>query len=121
MTHRCGLALTITLGVLGCASARGQYRFSPTATAPRAPARSPTCEFSVTATVPSSGYEEVGLIEFQTGRGTNTAADYHDAIAPQVCEAAGDLVVGQVSNNGTYIRGVVMRRTEPTAPAASAP
>ncbi|MDP3214372.1 MAG: hypothetical protein Q8S73_09725 [Deltaproteobacteria bacterium] len=120
MTHRRGIVLSITLGLLGCASARGQYRFSPSAMAPRAPARSPTCEFSVTATVPSAGYEEVGLIEFQTGRGTNTAADYHDAIAPQVCAAAGDLVVGQISNNGTYIRGVVMRRTEPTAPAAGA-
>lgn len=120
MTHRGWVVLSITLGLLGCASARGQYRFSPTATAPGAPARPPTCEFSVTATVPSSGYEEVGLIEFQTGRGTNTAADYHEAIAPQVCAAAGDLVVGQISNNGTYIRGVVMRRTAPSVPDAGA-
>lgn len=70
------------------------------------------CDFLVTATTDTANdYLELGVVElkrdFQFARNIEK---FKDVIGDQVCEAGGDLVVGQINGAGVYVRGVVFKR-----------
>ena len=65
----------------------------------------------MTATVPESGYEEVGTIDRGTsGGGARSPATFKGYVADQVCKAGGDMVVTQISADGYIVRGAVLRK-----------
>lgn len=72
--------------------------------------RPASCDFRVAATVPREGYEELGVLEMT--RGTSEISKFKLAVAPQVCQAGGDLVTTDVNGYGFIVRGVVFARHE---------
>jgi hypothetical protein len=45
-------------------------------------------------------------------RGTSEIAKFKLAVAPQVCQAGGDLVATEVNGYGFIVRGVVLAQTK---------
>ena len=101
------LGLAVGATFLGCVGGP-VYRFEPTGAA--MPPRPITCEFQVAATVPADGsYVEIGVLDAQRTPSTRIGV-FKEHVRREVCQAGGDLVVGQVSGFGYYVRGVVFKK-----------
>ena len=75
------------------------------------------CPFDIVTMRPSGPFEEVGQLTFgsQTDtayRGTNDPSEFRQAVAADVCALGGTVVVTDINNGGTIIRGAVLRKTE---------
>ena len=91
------------------------FSYTPRVSGAPTTAKAVPCNFDVTATLPASGYEEIGLLD-RTWEWAKTAQDFKDAVQEAVCNAGGDLVVTEVNAVGNYVRGVVLRKTESPVP-----
>ena len=73
-------------------------------------ARPVTCEFQVSATVPQDGlFVEIGVLDARRTPSTKMGV-FREQVRRKVCNADGDLVVGQIDNFGFYVRGVVFKK-----------
>jgi hypothetical protein len=105
----------LALILCGCAA---QYNYTLTAEQPGDP-KPASCNFRVTGTLPEGNYEELGVLDFGGGQAACNIAAFKESITPKVCEAGGDLVVGQVNGFNCYIRGLVLRKA--AGPSKSEP
>jgi hypothetical protein len=94
------LAAIATIG--GCASIT--YSYSPSTSAQSLPAN---CEVRIVATPPGPGYQELGVLDPDAGFCIDSAPEFREIVAAQVCGAGGSVVLTQISGFGCYIRGVV--------------
>jgi hypothetical protein len=108
-------ALPILLALL-CAGACGplHYKYVPT-TANKAAARAPGCSFEILTTRPDRPYIELGVLELDDGRTTQSVAQYRAAVAPDVCAVGGDAVLAEINGNAFYVRGTVIEYQAATA------
>lgn len=114
---------TVAFSMIGCHAPGPVYNFEPTA--PPSAARPSTCEFRVAATVPTNGdYEEVGVLDARRTPSNNlTVFKMH--VRKAVCQAGGDLVVGEINGMGYYVRAVIFRKvarqpaSSPAAPSGT--
>jgi hypothetical protein len=108
------LTLLSSASVLGgCAPV---YRYTATSAA-RTP-KPANCELQVTASMPSEGYEEIGVFEVTTAA-TNEISVFKTVVAPQACAAGGDLVVTNVNGLGNIVRAVVFAKKRQSASVAA--
>src|SRR5690242_16109460 len=119
--HRTMIALA-TSALLACAHGNGKPVYTFQGTAPRQPPKAANCDFDVAAQIPEgSEYEELGVLDAARIPSRNLGTFKMHA-APTVCQAGGDLVVGQINGQGYYMRGIVFhRRLRATPPAAPSP
>src|SRR6266511_6060544 len=68
-------------------------------------AKPANCNFRVVSVVPTEvRVVEIGVLEFDRGGfGITDMSEFREAIAAQVCEAGGDIVVAQVNGAGMYM------------------
>jgi|SRR5579862_2988551 len=71
-------------------------------------ARESQCDFQVLAIPPAGNWDEVGILSTQ--RETDDPAKFKTTVQSDVCKIGGEAVVTQVSADGTYVRGVVLRK-----------
>ncbi len=99
------LALVACLAApLGCTT---KYRYVANSATNVSAAKPAGCDFPLTATTPSSGFQEIGVLE-PDGLTTDQLGIFKELIRKDVCAAGGDLVVGEI-NRGHYVRGIVFR------------
>jgi hypothetical protein len=104
--------LIASFAVAGCAATGPVYRYTRTARA-EPPAKQPTCDFQVAGAPDTSGsYVEVGVLDGVDRVYIQTISDFKREVQNQVCAAGGDLVVTEINGWGTYVRGVVFKKTD---------
>ncbi len=109
---RCWLSLVVAAGAMGCVS----YQMSVTTPTP-GPSRTSTCDFRVLNLPPGGGeYEEIATLTPARGRAT-TPEEFKEAVKDDVCHVGGDVVLAEINGQGWYVRGTVLRKRAPTAPA----
>jgi uncharacterized protein YceK len=91
-----------------------------TRTGPTSPPRGQTCDFQLLTTVPSRPYVELGVVDLpMDALGANmitNLADFKAKIAPQVCEAGGDVALTTANTYGMYLKATILKFTaEPPA------
>lgn len=71
------------------------------------PAGPVTCEFQVSATVPQDGpFVEIGVLDARRTPSTKMGV-FREQVRREVCNAGGNLVVGEIDNFGFCVRGIV--------------
>jgi len=77
-------------------------------------ARPENCAFEVATTPPAKDSEEVGQLDFYNGTEPKTVDDCKTAVAKQVCQVGGDVVIAIANDKGQYTKGTVVRYTHRT-------
>ena len=95
---------SLSVAILFAAGCVHDYTFTKSTTQTLT-GKPPTCEFTVTATVPAD-YEEIGILE-SAGEPAPTLAFFKKGVAEKVCAAGGEVVVGQIDQFGNYRRAAV--------------
>jgi hypothetical protein len=95
--------LCLVLAAAGCSAYR--YERSTSITAPPKPAN---CSFDILASRPDRPYDELGVLDPQRAA-LGDQASFREAIRADVCRAGGDAVVAEVSSQGYYVSGTVIR------------
>jgi hypothetical protein len=90
----------------GCATTGNNYKFSITAEQ-QATGRAPDCSFRVVNVAPQQGYNELGVLDYDSGDVATKIDEFKTKIHAQVCQAGGDLVVAEINGFGSYVRGIV--------------
>ena len=119
--------LVLVLGALvGCGGAGGgiHYKLEPVSPAPAVPVqpKPATCEFKVESSAPQGNYDTLGTLT-PVDFAATSSDEFKRAVAADVCNLGGEIVVGKVNGAGNYISAIVYRRhmTEVTTPAGSPP
>jgi hypothetical protein len=108
----------IPFSLLLVAACGPAFKFTRTAEAPAA-AKPADCNFRVVSTLEESkGYQELGVLDFNSGAYVGSMAVFLEKIGPEVCAAGGDLVVGEINGLGIYVRGIVFEK-QPAATATA--
>jgi hypothetical protein len=91
----------------GCSpSAKYTFTSSTTALSPKPK----DCDFAVMTAAPASGYQEIGILDWQSGWAVDKVAFFKSSVHDQVCMSGGDLVVTEINGVGDYVRGAVLRK-----------
>jgi hypothetical protein len=109
------LILVVLLGAGACGPLR--YKYVPT-TANKAAARAAGCSFEILTTRPDRPFIELGVLELDDGRTTQSVGQYRTAVAQDVCAVGGDAVLAEINGNAFYVRGTVIKYQAATAAAS---
>ncbi len=88
------------------------YAFTPSSNRPISP-KPANCVFEVTTSEPQAPYDEVGVLELYNGDAPKTLDAFRKAIASQVCDAGGDVVIPTAGDTGGYAKGTILRYRQP--------
>lgn len=100
--------------MMGCAASYSYHNNTDTTY----PSKSEDCDFQIKSSNPGPDYVEIGIIAVKfnladrSGNpiGTSDPIEFKEKIRKIVCQAGGDIVVGEVNGNGQYVRGTVFRK-----------
>ena len=85
---------------VNCASC-APYRYTPT-TQHRAAPRAADCTFDVVTTRPDFGsYDELGVVETETGTDAGSAREFIHLIEQTTCHAGADAVLAEINGRGS--------------------
>ena len=78
----------------------------------------------VVATHPGPGYVEIGQITIEGDRSFGAGSyrdpqEFANVVHDRICAAGGDTLITEVNGFGIIARGIVLRRSETTPPAAA--
>jgi hypothetical protein len=109
----------LVLAFVSLAGCGQVYRYTVTSTAP-VQARAADCDFVVSGTLPEDkSLVELGVLEYERTP-PHQIAKLKEMIHDQVCQAGGELVVGQINGFGYYVRAIVFRHVAPPMTADGA-
>lgn len=58
---------------------------------------------------PERTFDEIGVVDYQSGVYVHDAGTFRKVVSSDVCSTGGDAVLAEVSGQGRYMRGTIIR------------